>query len=89
MMKKNCIIGDNTVTSICTQPMGQAQMACMMYLAAIPPQHLTIGRVISISTAFYFVQTSFNKAKQISLEQKHRHGELVENDVAKCDQQSS
>ncbi|KAJ1358025.1 hypothetical protein KIN20_016327 [Parelaphostrongylus tenuis] len=47
LMKEKCIIVDNTVTSICTQPMGQAQMACMMYLAAIPPQHLTIGGAIS------------------------------------------
>ncbi|KAJ1360144.1 hypothetical protein KIN20_019056 [Parelaphostrongylus tenuis] len=49
MMKENCIIVDNTVTRICTRPMMAqgGQMMCMMHLAPIPPQHLTIGGAIS------------------------------------------
>ncbi|KAJ1370236.1 hypothetical protein KIN20_031925 [Parelaphostrongylus tenuis] len=50
MMRENCIIVDNTVTRICTQPMMQQpppQDMCDKLVAPIPPQHLTIGGRIS------------------------------------------
>ncbi|KAJ1374537.1 hypothetical protein KIN20_037242 [Parelaphostrongylus tenuis] len=47
MMKENCIIVGNTVTGICTMKMAGGNAMCQMNLAAIPPQHLTIGGIIS------------------------------------------
>ncbi|KAJ1374529.1 hypothetical protein KIN20_037232 [Parelaphostrongylus tenuis] len=49
-MKENCIIVDSTITRICTLSMMAAAGAmkqCMMNVAAIPPQRLTIGGAIS------------------------------------------
>ncbi|KAJ1369383.1 hypothetical protein KIN20_030825 [Parelaphostrongylus tenuis] len=48
MMKENCIIVDNTVTGICTVPTpAPGNMMCNVNVAVIPPQHLTIGGLIS------------------------------------------
>ncbi|KAJ1365423.1 hypothetical protein KIN20_025715, partial [Parelaphostrongylus tenuis] len=50
-MKENCIIVDNTVTGICTVPTPAPaplrDMMCNTNVAVIPPQHLTIGGLIS------------------------------------------
>ncbi|KAJ1359896.1 hypothetical protein KIN20_018718 [Parelaphostrongylus tenuis] len=67
MMKENCIIVDNTVTSICTQPMMQQaqQNMCDKLVAAIPPQHLTIGGAISVRTAFFCTNVTLTSERSL------------------------
>ncbi|KAJ1370247.1 hypothetical protein KIN20_031937 [Parelaphostrongylus tenuis] len=49
MMKENCIIVGNTVTRICTLSMpAPPNNMCNMNVAVIPPQHLTIGGLITV-----------------------------------------
>ncbi|KAJ1348647.1 hypothetical protein KIN20_003997 [Parelaphostrongylus tenuis] len=92
MKQSGCIIVVNTVTGICNVEDRDAQMctasdmAKKVTISAIPGDHLTISKTLSFekpSLLFKFVE------KKIYSNHGRRHGELVQNDVAKCSEHSS
>ncbi|KAJ1366790.1 hypothetical protein KIN20_027552 [Parelaphostrongylus tenuis] len=68
-MDRGCIIVDNAVTGICTYMMERQMKECTTQDAMI--------KITPVSGP-----TSDNLGN--SIDHKHRHGQLVENDVARC-----
>ncbi|KAJ1350194.1 hypothetical protein KIN20_005927 [Parelaphostrongylus tenuis] len=86
MDDKYCIISSNTVTGICTALMAAPGKMCAKMgdatLTPIPVNHTSISGTLSVRIAVY--SKILPCKKKLFVDYKYRHGNMVENDVAKC-----